>query len=484
MPNPIASSPAPVSGSPALTAFLHGIEPRAWVLALSQCGDAERATAALEAALFDFGARARSLPLAHWPLQFWNCLLQQPAMLAELRPGLAFAPFPPGPRAALLLRLIAGLDFAHAAQVLGVSVAAYQEALQQALAQPDLDDGKMQALREQLHQQVSQMPAETRLALAALRERVLATVPAAATAPAASPIRQPWWLWGLLILLVMALAATFFSPVKSLLAPGQSESLPPESIAAPPSLTDTVIVTHPDYAQLVEPADEALARQLPFLSWVAAATAPEANATAPAEPPSGAADQAPGEQSLLSSARAAWPALDLATREALLRNASDWRSRTPAQREQLRQRVLRWDRQAAPERARRRTPFLAWQGLSAQDRQRVRTAARQVAALAPAEQQRLRAQFAALPADTQRLWWMGPALGQELVPIASLFAFMPEAERPALLAALRALDAPARHDLAVLAPRLSEARRQALRQELLAAPPAQRARLIRQRLVQ
>jgi hypothetical protein len=38
-----------------------------------------------------------------------------------------------------------------------------------------------------------------------------------------------------------------FSPGRSLIAPRQTEALPAEEIAPPPSLTDTVIVTHPDY---------------------------------------------------------------------------------------------------------------------------------------------------------------------------------------------------------------------------------------------
>jgi hypothetical protein len=61
---------------------------------------------------------------------------------------------------------------------------------------------------------------------------------------------------------------------------------------------------------------------------------------------------------------------------------------------------------------------------------------------------------------------------------------MPEADRPALLLVLRELDDVARADLATLAPRLSEARRQALRRDLLAAPPERRAALIRERLAQ
>jgi hypothetical protein len=103
-------------------------------------------------------------------------------------------------------------------------------------------------------------------------------------------------------------------------------------------------------------------------------------------------------------------------------------------------------------------------------------------ALPAAQQQALRQQFAALDADTQRVWWLGPSLGQQLAPIAVFFAFLPEADRPALLAVLRGLDPTARAELSLLAPRLDEAARQALRRELLALPAEQRAAFIHARL--
>lgn len=481
----------PPPRSAALVAFLHGIEPRAWVFALSQSGDGRLAMAALESALPDFLARAQSQPLAEWPLQFWSCLLAQPLMLTELDPELDLARFTPGPRAALLLRLIAGLDVVHAARVLDVSPEAYRVALDNAVAHPDLDDAWMQDLRQQLHAQIHQMAPEQRQALAELRERALAGQAEhqarLGQAPDLRRARPPWWAWGLLALLAVALVATFVWPFKSAIAPGQREPLPVEPVAGPPALTDTVIVTHPDYQQLAEPADAAVAQRMALLSWLAAAspTAAESVLHAPPEDTLAAFDALPApEQELLSSARAAWPSLDAATRSALVDNARDWQSRTPAQRGQLRHRLRQWNQEAAPDRARLRTPFLAWQGLSSFDRQRLRAAAVQFDAMAPAEQQALREQFAALPADTQRLWWLGPMLGQELAPIASLFAFMPEAERPELLLALRSLSAEARDGLALLAPRLNEAQRQALRRELLAAPPEQRAALIHRRLAQ
>ena len=476
----------------ALTAFVHGIEPRAWVFVLSQCGDAQTAMRVLEATLRDFAGAAQTLPLAHWPLQFWTTLLRQPAMAARLAPGQAFAQFGPGPRAALLLRLIAGLDFGHAAQALGVTPTAYEAALRQALAHPELDDVRMQALREHLHEQIHQLPAERRLALAALREKTIQSLPTPTSTAQSSPASAAgWlprrWLWAALLGAVLIVGAFFLWPLRALIAPGHSESLPSESIAAPPTLSDTVIVTHPDFEQVANAADAQLVRQLPLLSWLAAA---RIHGPAPGQPdeepaaPTNFADLPSAERALLASAGATWPMLDPPTRTALQRNARAWIELGGERRAAVREGLRRWNLQPATERARQRTPFLAWQRLSLAEQEQVRAAAAQWQVLPSAEQQALRAQFDALPVDAQTMWWLGPALGQEMLPIASLFAFMPEADRPALLAALRALDGPARANLALLAPRLSEARRQALRRELLLLPPGQRAALIRQRLLQ
>lgn len=193
-----------------------------------------------------------------------------------------------------------------------------------------------------------------------------------------------------------------------------------------------------------------------------------------------AADQ----QRLLASARAAWLDLDLPTRRALVAQASDWTRRDAAQRQDLRDALLQWDRQSAPERARRRTPFLAWQRLAAVEQAQASAAQARYAALPASAQQELRTQFAALPQDNQALWWLGPRLGRELAPFASLFAYLPESERPGLLLVLRDLEPGARADLALLAARLGEARRQSLRRELIAAPAAQRSQIIRQRLAE
>jgi hypothetical protein len=484
---PHADPSTPPANAASLTAFIHGIEARAWVFALRQCGDADLATAVFDAAVHDFLVSAPTLTLPRWPLQFWTHLLRQPQMLAEAIAGRGLlAQLAPGPRAALLLRLIAGLDFGPAAQVLEVSPAAYQDALREALDHPDMDDSRMQELREQLHAQIHDLPAERRDQLARLRAQAIALrpLPVPVAAPAPEPRRRHLWIW--LALLLAALAASFYWPLKSLIAPGQHEALPEEPVAPPPPLSDTVVLTHPDYAQIAAPADEALAVQLPLLSWVASARAPDPGpARAAAAPVPVQFDSlAAADQALLSSAEAAWPQLDAATRASLLANARDWQARSPAQRQQLRARLRQWDRQHATARALRRAPFLAWQALDGSEQARVRQAAGHFLALPALEQQALRGQFAALPADSQRLWSMGPALGEEMVPIAALFTYLPEAERPAMLAALRGLDRSSRSDLALLAQRLGETRRQALIRELLATSAAQRPALIRQRLAQ
>jgi hypothetical protein len=127
-------------------------------------------------------------------------------------------------------------------------------------------------------------------------------------------------------------------------------------------------------------------------------------------------------------------------------------------------------------------PFQAWRTLPTSEQARVRAAAARLDALTATEQQALRAQFLALDPDTQRVWWLGPALGEQLAPIAVLFAFLPEDDRPALLEALRGLDPVARAELSLLARRLEEGPRQALRKQLLALPPEARAAHIHQRL--
>lgn len=479
----------------ALTAFLHGIEPRAWVFGLCQGGSPAAADRALAGAEREFVAQSRDLPLARWPMQFWATLLQQPGLLGALDPGLELSRLEPGPRAALLLRLLASLDVAHAAEALGVSVRAYEAALGQALSVPGLPDDWLPSLRTQLQGLVQDMPADTRAHLEALRAGVLASAAIAPEAAppealpgehegAAPPHPRPRWPWFGLGLMLLALLATLLIPLPGTLRPGQSETLPGEVVPPPPGLSDSVVVSHPDYAQLSDPASEQVAKELALYSWLAAALPAPPPLVLPPKVPAPPDFRALGnsEQQLLAAAAGVWPMLEPAEREALRANAADWRALGPAARAQLRERLRLWDGQPAALRARRRTSFQSWQALSIVERARVHAAQARYAALPAAEQAALRAQFAALDADTQRVWWLGPALGQQLAPVAVLFAFLPEADRPALLAMLRSLEPAAREELAALAPRLDESQRQALRRQLLALPPEARTAFIHRQL--
>ena len=136
----------PPSPPPALSAFLRGVERRGAVLAELQCGDAAAGDAALVAAMRVFRDEAATLPMAEWPRRFWATLLAEPALRRRVAVAMAIDPtdrlgeLATGPRAALLLRLAAGLPEAEAAGVLGVGEASYRLALRGAL--PHHVDGR------------------------------------------------------------------------------------------------------------------------------------------------------------------------------------------------------------------------------------------------------------------------------------------------------------------------------------------------------
>lgn len=513
----------PTPPSAALDAFVQGVSVRSWVLARQQAGDAARADRLLDEAIARFTAGSAQRPLAQWPLAWWNALLEDPGMLVPAQPTSddPLRRLPPGPRAALLLRFVAGLDLPHAAQALGVSQASHDAALDQALRAPGLEGIGVEAVRTRLHDEVQALSraqrvrvvpgaAPTPLARAALprspssdpqavppsapSHALAIEAPAAPGVVTATPIdlaRAPGWrqraarqrtgvLVGLAILGgALALSLWWRRPVD--MAPGAREALPAEAVAPAPPLDAAHAVTHPDYAQLAHPEDERLARDLAFFSWLAASTVPQG----PAAAATGAAgpDVVPSDlRTLLAPVAGAWAGLDAASRARLVEQATDWRDRDPAARTALLRALQDWDRLPATERARRREPMAAWQELGAVERAQVVAAAHAFAARGIGEQTDLRLQFGALPDDAQHLWRLGPALGPELTDIAPLFAFLPERERPALLAALRTLDLESRRRLALLAPRLSEAGRDELRRDLVRTPAAQRAALIASRV--
>ncbi|WP_188663235.1 DUF3106 domain-containing protein [Arenimonas soli] len=495
MPTSPTPSPAP---SPALAAFLRGIERRAFVFAQVQSGRDDQALESVGRAMRAFRSVSAVTPLSGWPAGFWSLLLAQPELSGGQAPEPELSHLGAGPRAALLLRLVGGLDFAHAAQVLGVAEPTYRFALQRALQQlgeAGVSYAALGQLRERLHRQVKTLPAQHVEALSGQRGRILRDEDEPVPAPPPPP--SPWprrVVWALLALLAIAFAATFWKPAPPLL-PGAVQDLPAESPPPEvPASADADQVIHPAYAALARPEDAGLAADLAFLSWLAArdGAPPEAHARAAAD---GAPMPAPadhdqpafqslpaGQRGLLAPLATTWPRLDPATRRQLIGQASHWLALDGPSRESLRQRLAEWDDLPPADRASRRGHLAAWANLSADEQAWVRDTARAYVASTAAEQAAAREAFEALPAQAREPWWLGPALGEWFSPVQPLFAYVPQDQRPPLLAMLRALSPQARADLALLARRLPAAERERLRRALLEAPAEDREALVRDRL--
>ena len=105
----------------ATAAFLRGVERRAAVFAQCQCGSVAKGDAAVAAALRAFTRIAPGAPMATWPIRFWSLLLAAPDLRRNADDGAWPSPWASlatlgiGARAALLLRLVAGLDMDDAA---------------------------------------------------------------------------------------------------------------------------------------------------------------------------------------------------------------------------------------------------------------------------------------------------------------------------------------------------------------------------------
>ena len=296
--NDAASVPA------ALSAFLRGVERRGALFAELQCGDREAGDSALAAAMRAFRNRAGTLPMAEWPRRFWALLAATP----QLRQSASPARWPAGtealaglqslPRQALLLRLAASLPEEEAAAVLGIAPEVHEQALasacpRDASGQPDALAWR--GLAEAIQSLLRELPPQRLAHLARLREAaILGTKterPALATrsgSPAEAPPRRRRWPWILLVLLLCgaALAATWWWPqwqasrgASAHLDSGVQRlqdqvDIAVEEISEEPPATrfdaTTALLTHPDFELLLEPQDEAIARDADFLAWYAA----------------------------------------------------------------------------------------------------------------------------------------------------------------------------------------------------------------------
>lgn len=284
----------------ALAAFLRGVERRGAVLAELQCGDARGGDAALTAAMVDFRAAAGQAPMAAWPRTFWARLLAQPRLRHRTAVAIALdatdslAELGSGPRAALLLRLAAGLPEADAAAVLGVAEPTYRLALRRALpSHPDgrADPEAWQRLREQVHRRIKTLPQDRLLRLAGAREAALLGQ-AAGVSPPADAVLPPAWprpllplVWTLLALCVAGLAATFWWPGDGAGsaggdgAPVRVQPLPAAQAPASGYGRESGLIAHRDFALLTDPLAEANSRDLDFHSWLAAQDAAAADGT-------------------------------------------------------------------------------------------------------------------------------------------------------------------------------------------------------------
>lgn len=328
-----STSPAPGSSAPrtnassapaALSAFLRGVERRGAVLAELQAGDAVAGDAALVAAMGGFRTLAAQTSLNEWPARFWSLLLTQPGLRQRTPVAIPLdatdrlGELGSGPRAALLLRLAAGLDEADAAAALHVAPATYRLALQRALPRhPDgrADPQAWQQLREQVHRRIKTLPPERLQRLAQAREAALqgaAPVAAPGRGRASAPRPRPRWLmpllWTLLALCALAFAATFWWPPG--LAGGWLDGPDGVTVAPLPEgggpaerySRDAGLIADGDFEQLADPQGEAASAAMDFDSWLAArdagtipATAPppapESPAAATATPPAGSESQ-------------------------------------------------------------------------------------------------------------------------------------------------------------------------------------------------
>jgi hypothetical protein len=453
----------------AVTAFLRGVERRAFVFLWLQGGSASAAERALAAAIRAFPGPAEDMPMAEWPVRFWKLLLALPAGPEPGRwpPDLDFLGALPVPvRRALLLRQVAGLDENSAAAVIGTGLSGYQQALADACPRdfagaPDAAGWRRQA--EVIQQAGRDLDGQR---LQQLRESALAGRPAPATlsAPSHDPQRPPaaarrrrgisasassgrrrWTVAAVAGLLVLAVAAWFLlrSP------PSSTGAHDADGSAASAEVDDLRV--HDNDPVVVEPLPEAESPEQPP-DWPAALAEP-------------VRDPVIAELGLLSWYAAGMPA------SRIEREPSDSGVPLP---------LTGGDGEVYASAA----AVEAWQQLDAIEQAQVRAADAALQSQGPDVRAGLRARFAVLDAMERAGWLLGPTLGTDYVALQPLVGFVGEDERGPLLMALRGLTPQQRARLGELSARTPPAGREQLRRELLATPPAGRGAWLEQRVQQ
>lgn len=488
-PDPHAATPGRAPGAPtaavpaALSAFLRGIERRGAVLAELQCGDPAAGDAALAAAMRAFRSVGPGEPMARWPLRFWSLLLATP-QLRRPPPGKGgdedaawLARVSPGPRAAILLRLAAGLDEGDAAHALAIARPVYRRALRRAL--PRRDDGRADPaawlrLRAHVHRRIKTLPEDRLAHLARLREDALAGRHPAAAPP---PPQRPRWLGTLLragVALCVVLFIASFLPWWRLGGELRKEALPVE---APAERFDeqTALLTHRDFELLADPEGMALAEDLAFLSW--ASVQPELTE---AEDADGDAEIERATVLDASQATVRDAPTDLGILVETRRRA--WAAMSESERTAFEQRLATWDQLPHDKAGVQREQYFALQSLDGVDRALLRGIRGDFEALSDPAQRELRARWAELTLTEQRGWLLGPRLGVNYAELSPLLLQVPQEQRQPLLDLLRVMSPEERADLAVLAYRTPPQERDALRRALLETTDANRAAWLRLRM--
>ncbi len=303
-----APSLSDASGVPAaINAFLRGVERRGAVFAELQCGDAVAGDAALAAAMRAFQAHAAKAQRGEWPHRFWSLLLATPRLRQTTTLPFRADAFGPlarighGPRAALLLRLAAGLAETEAAAALGIAPATYRLALQRALprrADGSADESVWRALAAAAQGAIKQLPPQRLAHLAKLRENALRSVDRSKAAvpmpqePVDAPKPRRGWriaLWAGVAACAGAFAATFFWPTSAPREPSgapdiRTVSLPDAEAPASRYDAEWARLSDRDFELLFDVRDEAVYRDLDFYAWYAAQAAMPASERKPGEP--------------------------------------------------------------------------------------------------------------------------------------------------------------------------------------------------------
>jgi hypothetical protein len=259
----------PAASSSAMQAFRRGIDRRAYVLARAQCGDNDLLQSALSGVDVAFNAEYAELPISQWPIRFWTLLLSRKELAQGQSPWPALASISHGPRAALLLRLVAGLDFSHAAQVLNISETTYRFALERGLEQlhaAGFNFQELERLRDSFFEEVKQLPTE----LIQTRERPAVIITPAKPVAEPEPVakKKSYWPWLLLFIALITAGLGWWWWSNQTVAVANTK---------PVALTDVqTAVIHPDYDIIANPDIQAQTEDLAFLSWIAAG-APEEN---------------------------------------------------------------------------------------------------------------------------------------------------------------------------------------------------------------